>query len=259
LLFGGYNGSFAQPLGESWLHGFIDIGFGNFGWLSTLPSPSPSPRFGHGTAFYPVSGLDVLFGGQGFSSFTRTTTTPTDTWNGACIGGPVPTGRTSSGPKWTQATPAHNPGPHLYHGMTTGPKGLTVVLFGGSDLPFPRLLSGPFPNGRDHNETWTWGRLVACLPADGSQIGMHSEVNCLFTPAEGISFGGWNVSGFKLVHESDQDADKNEEGEGPDSTDQLSVTFRAKRPGAASITAQWTDAAGAHSQTFNYTILHSHD
>jgi len=143
--------------------------------------------------------------------------------------------------------------------MTTGPKGLTVVLFGGSDLPFPRLLSGPFPNGRDHNETWTWGRLVACLPADGSQIGMHSEVNCLFTPAEGISFGGWNVSGFKLVHESDQDADKNEEGEGPDSTDQLSVTFRAKRPGAASITAQWTDAAGAHSQTFNYTILHSHD
>jgi hypothetical protein len=138
--------------------------------------------------------------------------------------------------------------------MTTGPGGFTVLLFGGNDLPFPRLASGAFPRGRDRNETWTWGRRVACLPVDGSQIPVHSEVNCQFDAVDGVQFGGWTADGFKLVSEKDKDDNHQEEGEGHDGTNQLNVTFRAKGRGAGSITAQWTDAAGAHSQIFHYTI-----
>ena len=129
--------------------------------------------------------------------------------------------------------------------MTTGPGGFTVLLFGGNDQIFPRLFAGSLPNGRDLSETWTWGRRVACLPVDGSQIPVHSEVSCQFDQTDNVQFGGWAANGFKAVSE----------GDGQNLEDQVNVIFRAKGVGAASITADWTDAAGSHTQTFNYTVV----
>lgn len=35
----------------------------------------------------------------------------------------------------------------------------------------------------------------------------------------------------------------------------LTTTFHTEVPSQASITALWRDAAGSHSETFNYTIM----
>ena len=139
--------------------------------------------------------------------------------------------------------------------MTTGPGGFTVLLFGGNDQPFPRLSSGSFPNGRDLSETWTWGRRVACLPVDGSQISVHSEVSCQFDETDNVQFGGWSANGFKAVREGESEDESQEHGKGKNVEGQVNVIFRAKGVGAASITADWTDAAGSHTQTFNYTVV----
>jgi hypothetical protein len=82
--------------------------------------------------------------------------------------------------------------------MTTGPSGFTVLVFGGSDLPPNTTLSNGafFPNGRDRNETFTWGRRVACVPADGSEISVGSKVDCQFDSSGGPQFSGWTTSGF---------------------------------------------------------------
>jgi hypothetical protein len=180
-------------------------------------------------AFYPVPQQAILYGGQGVSPLTGAVTTFTDTWEAYCG-------------QWVHFTPAHNPGPREFHGMTTGPSGFTVVLFGGNDLPFPRLVASPFPHGRDHNETWTWGKRAACLPPDGSELRVGSKVDCRFDPADGVRFDGWSTIGFA-----------------PPSKDQLDRIFHTAAPGRTSITADWVDAEGAHSERFNYTIVRRKD
>ena len=227
VLFGGFDGSFSSPLGDTWQHKATEVG-GSPEWLQISPSTSPQSRFGHGMALYPVSNREVLYGGQGFISFTHTPNLPTDTWNSDC------------GP-WTQAAPAHNPGVKSFHGMTTGPNGLSVVIFGGNNVTFPQLASGLTPNGRDSNDTWTWGHRAACLPSPESTLAVGSRVNCRFDAAAGIEFDGWSTQGFA-----------------PPATDELSVSFHTESPGAASITAYWTDDAGPQSETFTYTIAAPH-
>jgi hypothetical protein len=225
MFFGGTNSS-STPLGDTW-----DVlpEEGNFFvWGKATPTPSPAARFGHGMAYYPVSDFDVLFGGSiGFIEGVGQLLV-SDTWNGSC-----------NGPKWTQATPAHSPGTRSLQGMTTGPSGLKVLLFGGSDVP----PSSSLPNGRDHNDTWVWGRQVACVPVDGSQLSVGSEVTCQFDtefdPA--AQFVGWNAVGFA-----------------PPFKDRPTMTFHTEGPGSAAITANWTDTTGPHSQTFDYTITHPH-
>ena len=243
-LFGGFNGFFTAPLNDTWVFNFdLPQWFG-----PNLPQTTPAGRFGHRMAHYPVSSFEVMYGGQAFQASTSTSVLPTDTWNATC--NPAPFTWSSPG---GQATPAHNPGPKMFHGMTTGPGGFTVLLFGGNDQVFPRSPSSAFPNGRDRSETWTWGRRVACLPGDGSQIPVHTEVNCQFDQTDNVQFGGWTASDFKAVG---QEGDTNQgNGQGQDLESQANVVFRSKGVGAASITASWTDAAGPHSQTFNYTVV----
>ena len=249
-LFGGFNGFFTAPLNDTWVFNFdLPEWFG-----PNLPQSTPAPRFGHGMAHYPVSSFEVLYGGQAFQPATNTSFLPTDTWNATC--NPAPFTWSSPGGK---ATPAHNPGPKMFHGMTTGPGGFTLLLFGGNDQPFPRSPSGPFPNGRDRSETWTWGRRVACLPVDGSQIPVHSEVRCQFDETDGIQFAGWTASDFKAVSDDEQGDTNQGNGQGQDLAAQVNVIFRAKGVGAGSISAEWTDGAGSHSQTFNYTIVPPHE
>jgi hypothetical protein len=115
-------------------------------------------------------------------------------------------------------------------GMATGPGGFTVVLFGGID-----------DDGHLSGQTWTWGRQVACVPANGSEIPVGSEVRCQFDAADGVVFGGWTASGFaRPVH------------------DGLASTFHTEGPGSAAITAHWSDASGFHSETLNYIIVTPH-
>ena len=224
MLFGGTVGS-SIPLGDTWNFFFANE-IGDI-WGPLSPSSHPLARFGHGMAYYPVSLFDVLYGGNvGFVEGIGAVIAA-DTWNGKCT------------PSWAQATPAHNPGPRWLQGMTTGPSGMKVVLFGGSDLAF----GSAFPNGRDRNDTWVWGRQVACLPVDGSQLSVGSEVICqfdaLFDPD--AMFGGWSAIGFA-----------------PPFRTELTQTFHTEHPGTATITASWTDATGAHDQTFNYIIVPRH-
>jgi hypothetical protein len=213
LLFGGFQDVNFQdlnfPFGDAWVFQ------GTLQWAGPFFGariPHPAARSGAGMAYYPVSNQAVLFGGLAASN-----SFPQDTWNGFC-----------SPLSWTQVFPAHSPGGRFAPGMTTGPNGFTLVLFGGQGAspPFPPL-----------NDTWTWGRRAACVPADGSQVSVGSEVKCQFDPADGIQFGGWSTNGF-----------------GPPFRHQLTATFHTAAPGAASIMAQWTDADGSHSETFSYTI-----
>jgi hypothetical protein len=227
MLFGGTSGS-SIPLGDTWSIAPVEGGF--FVWGQFTNSTHPGSRFGHGMAYYPVSGFDVLYGGnigfiEGIGDLLAS-----DTWNGSCNG--------TLSQIWSKVTPTHSPGPRWLQGMTTGPSGLKVLLFGGSDQPF----GGSIPNGRDRNDTWQWGRQVACLPVDGSQIPVGSEVSCQFdegfNPDAGTVFGGWSTIGFA-----------------PPSPQQPTAIFHTEHPGAAAITANWTDANGAQSQTFSYTIM----
>ncbi len=220
MLFGG--GLPFSGLNDSWAFGPYTEGVGIF-WGTLSPATKPLARTFAPMAYYPVSSQDVLYGGEFFVQEIGLIVLQ-DTWNGNCI----------SPGSWTQATPVHSPGPRFAQAMTTGPNGLTVVLFGGSDV----IPGGSFPNGRDHSDTWTWGRRVACVPVDGSQIAEDSKVTCRFEPAAGLRFDGWRATGF------DQEFRR-----------KIDSTFSADDAGPASITAQWTDADGLHSQTLNYQVV----
>jgi hypothetical protein len=234
VLFGGMraSNSLTSLLGDTWHHLLYPIDT-NPRWVEVNTTPEPSNRFGHGMAFYPVSNREVMYGGQGFNSFVNIATMPTDTWNANCVAGSFGADATT----WAAATPAHNPGRKSFHGMTTGPNNLSVVMFGGNNLTFPQFAGGLTPNGRDTNETWTWGRRVACLPGPGSELVVGSQIDCRFDAAEGFVFNGWTAQGFAPPAGSD-----------------LTPTFHTEGPGTASITALWTEGDGTHSQTFTYSI-----
>jgi hypothetical protein len=215
LLFGGFNGA---RLGDTWdlrrTAGFLD-------WSGPLTLQfSPPARFLHAMAYYPVAAQIVLYGGSGNNFLLN------DTWNGACF--------QNTTPSWAQAVPAHNPGFRDSHAMTTGPSGLSVVLFGG--------ILATSTSSQKSNETWTWGRQIACLPDSGSQISAGSSVQCLFTAGDGVRFEGWKTHGFES-----------------ESRRESTIAFQAKEHGPASITARWTDAAGKHEETLEYDVTRRKD
>ncbi len=143
-----------------------------------------------------------------------------DTWNAFCG-------------SWAQASPAHNPGQRNSMSMAYSNAKFNVVMFGGR-----KVVNGAF---QDSNETWTWGRRAACLPTDGATLPVGSKVTCQFDQIEGVEFQGWETMGFAPPFRESND-----------------VTFHTEAPGYASITAEWADAAGSHSQTYNYTIVGPH-
>ena len=216
-----FGGFLNQPSPESFVYSanFIE-GVGLVGsWTSFSPATKPPHRHSAGMAFYPVSGQDVLFGGETCTvCFLES-----DTWSGNCAANTV---------TWHQMTPAHNPGARCSQAMATGPNGLTVLLFGGQGEG-----SAPFFFPTDDADTWVWGLRAACLPLDGSTIPTNSKVTCQFTAAEGIDFLGWEAAGLAPVFGY-----------------QVDTSFEALRPGDASITARWADADGIHSSTLHYTI-----
>ena len=226
VLFGGGNSDHQHlNLDDTWnLRGTV----GTFGWLGPATTGvKPPARFGHRMAYYPAANQVVMYGGSNDDPTVLDTNSHLldDTWNVDCTGGTLP-------PAWTEVSAAAgNANQRSSHGLATGPNGLTVVLFGG----FRELTTtdtGPT------SDTFTWGKAVACVPSSGSEIVAGAEVNCLFTPAAGVSFKHWKAKGFDS--ETKRFA---------------TASFRAEEHGPASITARWTDPAGEHEQTLDYTVV----
>jgi hypothetical protein len=214
LLFGGFQSASPFVLGDTWI--YMDSLFSSLVWGQVNPATQPPPRFSQAMAYYPISNQAVMYGGGAAGGVFS------DTWNAFCG-------------SWTQASPAHNPGPREFGAMAVGSGGFNLLLFGGQKIVPPGVL-------RDTNETWTWGRRAACLPRDGSEIPKGTEVSCEFDEIAGVQFDGWSSSGFA-----------------PHEKKKLVVSFRAKKRGLASITADWSDADGAHSMTYTYTVTKRDD
>jgi hypothetical protein len=117
--------------------------------------------------------------------------------------------------------------------MAYHPNSGRLVLFGGKNSNFKPI--------QESNETWTWGRQVACLPGDGSTVRVGSTVRCFFEADTDGQFGYWTTDGFS-----------------PESTTILNKTFHTNGPGPASITAVWFDSGVEQSETFNFTVEHPH-
>jgi hypothetical protein len=169
LLFGGFQSVSPFLLGDSWV--FRTSQFSVLDWGQVTPATSPSARFTHAMAYYPISNEVVLYGGGNGSGVAFS-----DTWNGFCG-------------TWTQATPTHNPGPRQSMTLAYSAAKFNLVMFGG------QKEIGPF-NFQDSNETWTWGRRAACLPTDGAELPVGSTVTCQFDQIDGVEFGGWVGAGF---------------------------------------------------------------
>jgi hypothetical protein len=229
---GAFNGTPTQcctQLSDSWI--YLDQQFNGLTitppWGQVTPASHPQARDHAGMAYYPVSNQDVLYGGAlGGGPFSDGTPEFNDTWNASCG-------------SWVQASPAHNPGKRAGMAMATGPSGFNLVLFGG------RLFSNGVVTAQT-NETWTWGRRLACLPTSGSELPVGSEIKCQFdvdfANEPDVKFGGWSTSGFAP----------------PSRNDQTTVTFHTEAPRPASITAYWTDSTGVHSTTLDYTVTIPH-
>jgi hypothetical protein len=231
--------------------------------LGTPPPPySPSSRVSAAMAFYPSggtfnTGYDLLFGGSGASGDLR------DTNFFGNLG-------------WNNANLIGNPPSRSDASMAAYPVSSTIILFGGNfDLltysyngmwnSFSTLIHPPasigarmayhpnsgrlvFFGGRsnnkpihDSNETWTWGKQVACLPGDGSTVHVGSTVRCFFAEDTDVQFGYWTTDSFS-----------------PRFSVKNNKTFHTEEPGPASITATWFDSTGSHSETFHFTIKHRH-
>jgi hypothetical protein len=182
--------------------------FGNLGWNNANLIGNPPSRSDASMAAYPVSSTIILFGG----SFDLLTYSYNGMWN-------------------SFSTLIHPPA-SIGARMAYHPNSGRLVFFGG------RSNNKPI---HDSNETWTWGKQVACLPGDGSTVLAGSTVRCFFAAEPDVQFGYWTTDGFS-----------------PESTTILNKTFHTNGPGSASITAVWFDNGVEHSETFNFTIEHPH-
>ena len=79
---------------------------------------------------------------------------------------------------------------------------------------------------------------MVCLPVDGSEIRVGSEVWCQFDETDDVQFDGWTAQGFA-----------------PPLRARPTTTFHPQGPGESSITAQWSDVNGNHTATFTYTVV----
>ncbi len=124
VLFGGYTASAIQfgDSNDTWIWDGND-------WTqvatSTPPMSSPSVREAPAMAYYPDTGLTILFGGYSSNGIQSTITNDTWAWNGSA---------------WTQLSPATFPAPRYGATLVYDAAHHKLVLFGGVGL----------------NDTWTW-------------------------------------------------------------------------------------------------------
>jgi hypothetical protein len=231
--------SYSIPVyGDTWLFATTPA---PFQWSGPFnPSPSvPDARGATAMAYYPQSGQVVLFAGEDPAQGKQSPTDPPpcefyyeDTWNAGC----------GLLPGWTQLSPSHRPNRRMEHSMATGPNGATVVMFGGlEDTGNTVCVSSSAAS----NETWVWGKIVACSPPPGTDVPVGSHITCQFDSsfdyASNVNFEGWSATGFA-----------------PPNNSQAVAGFHAESPGPALLTARWSDANGSHSEVVEFTITHPH-
>jgi len=172
------------------------------------------PRFDASISSYPVAQKVILFGGSTAEPFYRS-----DTYS------------------WTSSPTSINLGPWSQEHPLTHPPGRTGARMAYHPATGRLVLFGGYYGNQELNDTWTWGKQVACLPGDASTVRVGSTVRCFFKEDADVHFGYWTTDGFS-----------------PNSTTTLNKTFHTNGPGPASITATWFDSAGMHNETFNFTI-----
>jgi hypothetical protein len=263
ILFGGLGGSNSTPLNDTWA-------WNGSTWYREFPQQSPNVRYGASMAFFPPENYNLISGGYGQQFRDYPLSFLNDTWRGTwaflnddccstfekgrydasmayypvakrivLFGGKNFYGvheetlawdGSNNSNHWIQQFPVSHPnslsGGRMAYTALTG----RLVLFGGLN-----------PFSQDLNDTWTWGKQVACLPGDGSTVHVGSTVRCFFAEDTDVHFGYWTTDRFS-----------------PESTTTLNKTFHTNGPGPASITAVWFDSGVEHSQTFNFTIEHPH-
>ncbi len=142
-------------------------------------------------------------------------------------------GDASSGPTWAVA------------GFPAGPSGNNPSFTAGNTAGPASITASWTDGGTNHSQTFSYtisttASLANCVPPSGN-VATGAVVNCTFTP--GTGYGGnilWSQTGFT----------------GPATTTTNSPSFTAGSvAGPAVLTATWSDAAGAHSQSFNYVIV----
>lgn len=167
LLFGGMHhpGGLATDLDDTWV-------YASGRWHRQSPEASPLARRNHATAFDPVRGVVLLFGGQNGSTALG------DTWEW-------------NGRHWRQRTPAQNPPARSGHGLAFDPVRGTILLFGGYFH-----ASG---QGHHLNDTWEWDGQSwhALSPVNAPSVRRHHRLTT--DPLRGriLMFGGEEGSAAK--------------------------------------------------------------
>ena len=166
---------------------------------------------------YAPGGSLLLFGGpnpavrggsqRSFSSFGAPASWNGTEWIGLQFAFPSPAGRITS----------------LAYDAAHG----NIVLFGGLNA------FGFF------NDTWTWGRQVACVPLEGAEVSVGTSVDCFFKLGTGAQLVRWEADGF-----------------GPKQQTSTTARFHANGPGPAVIRVTWIDDEGPQSTEIRFTVVH---
>jgi hypothetical protein len=105
--------------------------------------------------------------------------------------------------------------------------GTAFVLFGGLNQ------SGFF------DDTWTWGKQVACVSLEGAEVPVGTELECFFTLGTGAQIVRWDADGFSPKRETNTTA-----------------RFHTNGPGPAVVRVTWTDEEGEQSTEMRFTVIH---
>jgi IPT/TIG domain-containing protein/galactose oxidase-like protein len=172
VLFGGFDGS--TYVNDTWE-------WDGSNWTQISPANSPSPRTQATMTFDAANGVSVLVGGvAGCSRSSCNQFDETWTWNGA---------------DWTQAAPAHSPGPRAVHALVFDPTIGAVVFFGGYFN-----LSGPVIIPLLQNDTWLWTGADWIQANPSTFPSPRRDFGAAFDPATGhtMLFGGSDDSNLYL-------------------------------------------------------------
>jgi len=166
ILFGGWDG------GSVYLDDMWSYDPATATWESIEPTgTTPAPRASHATAYDPVGGQLVLFGGYNGSECYN------DTWVYDI------TQRT-----WSSSSPvASKPSARYGHSMAYDPESKKIILFGG------------FDGTKEYNDTWAYdpaSGIWTNLRPGGALPAARDSQELAYDPANKVfvMFGGWNTT-----------------------------------------------------------------
>ena len=179
---------------------------GRFSQRTIFGAINPQEAWGILTP-YPPGGTLLLYGGATGSGFSGPTSWTGTQWVTFQFAFPFPGERQTA----TAYDAAHG----------------NIVLFGG-------LNASGF-----NNDTWTWGRQVACVPLEGAAVRVGTQVECFFKLGTGADLVHWDADGFA-----------------PKRQTTTTARFHPNGPGPALIRVRWTDSEGEHSADLRFTVVH---